>query len=93
MKTIKLTIESNTNSYPVTLVSQPIYSDFAQATYGDGREGDSQYVATVFGPLKIDDSVTFQNQAGEGKIIGHVWEIETPVTGETILTIREGHAA
>lgn len=85
MKTVELTITKG----GTFVASQPIYSDGAKAIFGDGRQGEEQYVAKTSGSFPpVGQYVVFHGQQSGRTIAGKIAAREGLVTGDAVVTVE-----
>jgi hypothetical protein len=84
---MKLEIEL-TKATQITLTGQPIYADKTPTQFGDGRDGEEQYVATIIPHLlKVGSAIPFTGQHTGREIYGEVVAIEGRTTGKTEVSV------
>ena len=84
---MKLEIELS-KAAQITVTSQPIYADKTPAKFGDGRDGEEQYVATIVPHLlKVGAAIPFTGQHSGREIYGEVVAIEGRTTGKTEVSV------
>lgn len=83
-----LEIETAKGTQITALASQPIYADKTLAKFGDGRDGEEKYVATIIPHLiKVGAAIPFTGQHSGREIHGEVVAIEGRVTGKTEVSV------
>lgn len=83
MKTVKFTLGTQSGNHGT---NGNIYSDGTQCHYGDGRQGEDEYMPRVGRSAKVGMRATFVGPA-EREITGTIAAITHHTTGATTVTI------